>query len=321
MILLPIVAGLAGAVLLGAWLCFRLAFYVPDRKPRDPDFIDLPQGKVYEPFWDSMRRWTRMMRQMPHEQVSVTSFDGLTLTGNLYEYAPDAPIELMFHGYRGNAERDLSGGVQRCFQLGRSALLVDQRCSGGSQGNVITFGVKEHRDCLVWVDYLLQRFPERKVILTGISMGASTVLMAAGQPLPENVIGVLADCGFTSAPDILKDVMGKIGMPPVIFYPLVRLGARLFGGFDPEESRAVDAVKKATLPVIFFHGEDDDFVPCRMSRENYEACASRKKLVTIPKAGHGLSFPVAQEAYLDALADFFGAEASHPDGRRKTPTF
>ena len=32
----------------------------------------------------------------------------------------------------GNALRDLSGGIQRCFQVGRSAFIVDQRCSGRS---------------------------------------------------------------------------------------------------------------------------------------------------------------------------------------------
>jgi len=310
MTLLLILAAAALLVLLICYICFRIGFYVPPRKPRDPEFIDLPQGAVYEPFWDKMRKWTVLTRQLPCEHLSVTSFDGLTLTGKFYEYAPGAPIELMFHGYRGNAERDLSGGVQRCFKLGRSALLVDQRCSGGSDGNVITFGVKEHRDCLTWLELAEEKFPDRKIILTGISMGATTVLMAAGRSLPENVIGVLADCGFTSAKDIVLKVISQMGLPPRLCYPFVKLGAKLFGRFDLEESSAVDAVKRATVPVIFFHGEADDFVPCDMSRENYEACASRKALVTIPGAGHGLSYPVEPETYLQALRDFFGPEAS-----------
>ena len=298
-------------VLLISYLCFRMAFYVPPRKPRDPDFIDLPEGEAYEPYWDKMRKWALATRALPHENVSITSFDDLTLTGKFYEYAPGAPIELMFHGYRGNAERDLSGGVQRCFKLGRSALLVDQRCSGNSQGNVITFGIKEHRDCLSWLDFMVTRFPERKIILTGISMGASTVMIAAGQPLPENVIGVLADCGFTTAKDIMQEVIRQMGLPPKLSYPFVKLGAKLFGHFDPEETSAREALKHATVPVIFFHGEADDFVPCAMSRENFDACTSRKKLVTVPGAAHGLSYPVAPKEYLDALRDFFGPAASY----------
>lgn len=319
MIIFWLLLAAAALTLAIAYGCFRFAFYVPPRKPRDPDFVDLPEGKVYEPFWEDMTRWTLEVRALPHEQVSIRSFDGLTLTAKLYEYAPGAPVELMFHGYRGNAERDLSGGVQRCFALGRSVLMVDQRCSGNSQGNVITFGIHEHKDCLAWLEYLVRRFPERKIILTGISMGASTVMMAAGHPLPDNVIGVLADCGFTSARDIIQEVIRQMKLPPKLSYPFVKLGARLFGHFDLDECSSREALKRATVPVIFFHGEDDDFVPCYMSRENFEACASRKQLVTIPGAAHGLSYPVDPEKYLDALREFFGPEASHPDCNQKIP--
>ena len=248
---------------------------------------------------------------MPQQQFTVTSFDGLKLVGNYYEYAPGAPIELMFHGYRGSGERDLNGGVQRCFKLGRSALIVEQRASGKSQGSVITFGIREHRDCLVWVDFMVKHFgPDVKIILTGISMGASTVLMAGGCDLPENVIGILADCGYSTARDIIQIVIKKMGLPVKLSYPFVKLGARLFGGFDLEETSPVEMLKKCKVPVIFFHGESDDFVPCDMSRVNFEACASRKQLVTVPGAGHGLSYPVAQESYLKAAGEFFAPETS-----------
>lgn len=312
--ILLIIAAVIGILVLGiSYICFRIGFYVPPRKAGQADAIDLPEGDIYEVFWDSMRKWTLETRAMPHEDISIQSFDGLTLRGKYYEFAPGAPIELMFHGYRGNAERDLSGGVQRCFKLGRSALIVDQRCSGGSEGNVISFGINEHRDCLSWLDFMLHRFgPDVKIILTGISMGASTVLIAGGTTLPENVIGILADCGFTSAKDIIQSVIRQMGLPPKLCYPFVKLGAKIFGHFDLEEVDAVSAVKQCTVPVIFFHGEADDYVPCEMSRINHEACASRKKLVLIPGAGHGLSYPIAPALYLDSLMAFFGPEASHP---------
>ncbi|MBO5123248.1 MAG: alpha/beta hydrolase, partial [Oscillospiraceae bacterium] len=215
-------------------------------------------------------------------------------------------------GYRGTAERDLSGGVARCFKLGRSALLVDQRGCSDSEGNVISFGINEHRDCLAWLDFATQRFGEDvKIILTGISMGASTVLMVSDQALPPNVLGILADCGFSSAKDIIKKVIRQMGLPAEVGYPFVKLGAKLFGHFDLEAHSAVEAVKNATVPVIFFHGDGDDYVPCEMSRINYEACTSKKKLVIIPRAGHGLSYPVAPDTYLNALREFFGEEASY----------
>ena len=295
------------AVLLTAYICYRMAFYVPPRKGDPGDVLSLPNGHIYAPFRGAMEAWAKEVRAMPHEKMTVKSFDGLTLHGKYYEYAPGAPIELMFHGYRGSAERDLSGGVQRCFKLGRSCLIVDQRCSGLSGGSTITFGVNEHRDCLSWLDLMLQRFgPDVKVILTGISMGASTVLMAAGRELPPNVIGILADCGYNSAKDIIKKVIRDMKLPAGLAYPFVKLGARLYGGFDLEETSPEEALKNCRVPVIFFHGENDDFVPCEMSKRNYDACPTRKMLVTVPGAGHGMSYLIDPEGYLKALNDFFG---------------
>ena len=305
-----IFAALCAAVLLAAliiaYICYRMAFYEPDRTPQSDDTFDIPKGRIYEPFRESIINWTLETRAMPREDMYITSFDGLKLHGRYYEYAPGAPIELMMHGYRGTADRDLSGGVQRCFKLGRSALIVDQRCSGESGGNVITFGIYEHRDCLSWVDAMLQRFgPDVKIILTGISMGASTVLTAAGKPLPNNVIGILADCGYDSAKNIIQKVIADMGLPPKLAYPFVKLGARLFGHFDLEETSPLEAMKTCTVPVILFHGENDDFVPCQMSRNIYEACSSKKRLVTVPGAGHGLSYPTDPEGYRQALREFF----------------
>lgn len=310
-IILGILAGLALVILPTTYICYRMAFYSAPRKPTCSDAIDFPEGEIYEPFKLSMEKWAKQVRAMPHENVEITSFDGLKLRGKYYEYEPGAPIELMFHGYRGSGERDLNGGVQRCFKLGRSALIVEQRASGVSEGNVITFGVNEQKDCLTWLAFMETRFgSDARIILTGISMGASTVLMAAGRKLPKTVIGVLADCGYSSQKEIIKKVIRQLKLPADMLYPFVKLGARIFGKFNLEEVTPLEAVKRATVPIIFFHGENDDFVPCQMSRELYEACTSRKKLVTVPEAGHGLSYPVQPQAYLSALREFFGPEAS-----------
>ena len=304
----------AALVLAVSYICFRMAFYVDRSKQASPDMLDLPAGEVYRPFLPFMEECAKEVRAMPCEELHTTSYDGLPLYGKFYEYAPGATIELMMHGYRGDSERDLCGGVQRCFQVGRSAFVVDQRCCGDSDGHTITFGVNEHRDCLSWVDFLVEHFgPDVKIVLTGISMGASTVLMAAGKPLPDNVIGVLADCGFSSAKEIIQVVIGQMGLPKKISYPFVKLGAFLFGHFDLEEYTPMEALKTCSLPVIFYHGETDDFVPCDMSRRMHDSYQGKKALVTIPEAGHGLSYPVDQTRYLQTLRDFFGPDASYSD--------
>ena len=306
-ILLGIALVLLAAVLIISYICFRMAFYVPKRKGPPSDALDFPKGSIYMQYREKISQWILETRALPQEVMTVTSFDGLKLYGNYYEYAPGAPIELMFHGYRSTAERDLSGGVQRCFKLGRSALIVDQRCCGRSEGKVITFGINEHRDCLTWLAHMRNRFGEDvKVILTGLSMGASTVMTAAGaEALPSNVIGVLADCGYTSAKDIITKVIRDMKLPAGLAYPFVKLGARLYGHFDLEETSPVESLKHSKVPVIIIHGEDDDFVPCDMSRICYEVCSSEKRLVTVPGAGHGLSYPTDPQGYLDALRTFF----------------
>ena len=311
MTLVWILLGLGTAVLLISYGCYRLACYVPARKEIPEDVIEIPEGEIYEPYREKMENWIRQARKLPQKDVEITSFDGLKLRGKFYEFAPGAPVEIMFHGYRGSAERDMSGGVERCFQVRRSALVVEQRCSRGSEGNTITFGINEYRDCLEWVDFTIDYLGEDiKIILTGISMGASTVMLAAGQKLPSNVIGILADCGYTSAKEIMYHVMRKMKLPPKLCYPLVKLGARIFGRFDLDGDSPKEAMKRCTLPVIFYHGETDDFVPCDMSRKMFAAYQGKKALVTIPDAGHGLSYPVDPERYLQTLREFFGPEAS-----------
>ena len=172
---------------------------------------------------------------------------------------------------------------------------------------MITFGVNEQRDCHSWLKLMVKEFgPNAKIILTGISMGASTVLMAGGTPLPPNVVGILADCGYTSAKDIIQVVIGAMKLPPKLAYPFVRLGARIFGNFDLEENPAIKTVKDIKIPVIFFHGEADRFVPCYMSQANFDTCAApKKKLVTVPDAGHGLSYVIDPQKYLREVEDFF----------------
>ena len=311
MVILWILLGLAALCLIISYICFRMAFFVPKKIIIGPDDYPIPDGEIYEPYREQMVAWMKEIRALPYRELTTVSHDGLTLYGKYYEFSPDAPLEIMFHGYRGSAERDLCGGVQRAFSLGHSALIVDQRAAGHSGGNVISFGANESKDCLRWIDKVNEVFgTETKIILTGISMGASTVLMAAGNELPENVVAVLADCGYTSAEEIIKIVIRQMHLPPNLAYPFVVLGARLFGGFDLRQANATAALANCKVPVIFAHGDADDFVPCSMSKANYDAFTGTKALVIIPGAGHGLCYLADPEGYLAQLKAFFDSVIS-----------
>ena len=306
------IMGIAGTLVLAvlgvSYVCFRMTFYISDKEKKENALRTVPPGKEYEPFHDMMNGWQNEVKTFSYASFSIKSFDGLTLKGKYYEKFPGAPIELMFHGYRGNAQRDLCGGIQRSFACGHNALLVDQRASGGSDGNVISFGINERRDCLSWIEFMVAHFgADVRIILTGISMGGATVAMAAGEKLPPNVIGVLSDCGYTSPKEIICKVIEKdMKLPAKLAYPFVKLAARLYGGFDLEETDALRALPNCKVPVIFVHGEKDGFVPCDMSRKMYEICPGQKMLYIVPDADHGLAFPVAGEKYIEELNAFFG---------------
>ena len=304
---LGIVAFVAVFVLVVARICYKRVFYSPPRRPLREDEYPTPRGEIYDQYRPRMVEWIKQIRVMEHLDVSIKSFDGLTLRGKYFEHTKGAPIELMFHGYRGTAEADLAGGVYRAFAQGRSALIVDHRGAGASEGNVISFGVNESRDCLAWIDFVVEHIDtDAKIILTGISMGAATVLTAAGEELSPNVVGVIADCGYSTPRAIIKKVIRDMHLPADLLYPFVRLGARVYGRFDPDARSPLAAMPHCRVPVIFFHGDTDDFVPCAMSEENYAACAAPDKRLVITKgAGHGLCLPMDPQAYLANLATFF----------------
>ena len=306
MILLLSVLGVLLVCVLTALICYFKVFYSGKRSVLGPDEYEIPEGRIYEVHREQIIEWIKLARTYPHEDVEIVSHDGLHLRGKYYECNKGGIVEILFHGYRGNSERDMSGGIARCFALGRNALVVDHRASGQSEGHTITFGILEKRDVLRWVDFAIEHFgPDVKIVLTGISMGAATVMMASGEKLPENVICTLADCGYSSAKEIIKKVIDEMKLPSTLLYPFVRLGALLFGRFRLEEDSPMEAMVRVKIPMIFIHGDTDTFIPYEMSERLHEACvAPHKRFVKIHGAGHGLAFPTEQEEYIQALADF-----------------
>jgi len=298
-IVIAMVAAVAGVLL----YCYNLAFRRNDK--RLPKEGSAPTGEQYAPFKEVIEKGANNILSAPYEKVTITSRDGISLVGRYYHVKDGAPVSIIFHGYRSTLGTDCNGGYSMSVRRGYNVLVVYQRAHRESGGRTITFGVKERFDCLDWIEYINNRFGENtKILLMGLSMGAATVLMAAGLDLPANVRGVMADCGFSSPKEILQEVIKQMKFPLRITYFFVRMSARIFGHFDPEEASAVEALKNAKVPVLIIHGDDDRFVPSRMSHDNYEACASAKEILIVPGAGHGLSYCVDARAYEKAVEDF-----------------
>lgn len=247
----------------------------------------------------------------PYEKVNIYSRDGLRLAGKYYHVSQDAPVVILFHGYRSSAARDCAGGFKIAKEQGCNILLVDQRAHGDSQGRTITMGIKERYDCLDWTNYVVNRLgTETKILIEGLSMGASTVLMASQLDLPENVKGIIADCGYSDVKEILMRVGGRLKLPfhlklsPKFAYSISRMGAKIFGKFDPQEASPKKALENCKIPVLFIHGEKDRLVPVYMSHDNYNACQSEKELLIIPDANHGMSYYVDTEKYEKKVIKF-----------------
>lgn len=303
LIFLFILLALALFALLFSYYAYRSCFHSPRDREQDP--YALMHGSQYALLKDTIHSCTRVMDEAPCETVCIRSFDGLQLWGRLYRVRGNAPFQIIFHGYKSVAVRDCAGGFAMSLQLGFNVLAVDQRAHSASQGNTITFGIKERRDCLEWIRFINQQFgSDTPIVLSGISMGAATVLMASELELPRNVAAIIADCPYSAPAAIIRKVCADRGYPVDLTMPFVRLGARLFGHFDLAECCASDAVKKAKVPILLLHGEDDRFVPWEMSRKIYESCASPASLYTFPDAGHGLCYMVNRRRYEAATVQF-----------------
>lgn len=274
---------------------------------RDTDEPVLPMGPGYDPHHAKIKELADAMYARPCEEVHTTSFDGLSLFGRYYEVSSDVKvIELQCHGYKGSCFIDFCGGNKMMLEQGFNMLSIDERSHGKSEGKAITFGINERRDVLTWIDYIIQRFgDDMQIILSGVSMGAATVLMATDLELPKNVVGIVADCPYSSPKEIICKVGKDMGFPPTLMYPFIKLGARLWGGFNLDESCATDAVAKTNIPILLIHGEDDGFVPCDMSRKIKSVNEQMVEFHTFPGADHGTSYMVDMERYTDVCVNFF----------------
>ena len=281
---------------------YRVAFYsAPNARPT----LDVEMhGSQYQKVREHIYRMAHIMERYPYESITIRSHDGLKLHGRYYHLKDGAPIEILCHGYRSHPYRDCSGGHSLSRKLGYNALVIDQRAHGESEGKVISFGVNERLDCQRWAKYAADRFPNTPIILSGLSMGAATVLMASELDLPSSVCGIIADSPYSSPSAIIEKVSKDHHYPMILCRPLIYLAAWFWGRFHLKECTAKDAVRNAKVPILLIHGEDDRLVPWTMSQEIAAACASPVSVEIFPDAGHGLCYVNAPRKYEQAVVTF-----------------
>ena len=273
---------LTAAAFLISYCCYWVAFYNPISRHSESIVI----RKKTDP--ENISHLCQEMAEQPCEKIMIRAFDGVMLAGRYYHRNDDGPIHIQFHGYRGNGVRDFCFVHHICQKHNINTLVVDQRAHGDSGGNTMTSGILERLDCLSWARYVQGRFGSNcKIFLSGVSMGAATVLMASSLPLPENVTGIIADCSYSAPGGIIRKVIWDMHAPAWLLYPFVVFGALVFGGFRIWETNPVQAVEKTRIPILLIHGSEDKFVPYEMSNRIFEHCNGKKYLEIFPGAGHG----------------------------------
>ncbi len=264
-------------------------------------------SEVDKKFKKDIEQGTKWIKSQPYTELNILSCDGTELYGRFYKNGDSKTTILMMHGFRSNPIHDFSCAFKFYFDKGFNLCVPDQRAHGKSGGKYITYGVKEREDAKCWMEHINTLVPNGEIYATGVSMGATTVLMAAGLSLPENVKGIIADCGFTSPADIIKKVMKEdMKVPLFPLYYTTKAMAKVVAGFDFEGCSAVTAVKDCKIPILFLHGKSDGFVPFSMGEEIFGAATGQKKAVWVEGADHGCSFLVDHNACANALMGFLG---------------
>ncbi len=312
MIVLWILLALAILLLAVTLAMFRFAFL---RRPiPDPLTQEGREKGNWVQYEKGILKGANWMKNQEVKPLQVISYDGKKLYGRFVPCENARGTVLFFHGYRSHYAVDFSASMEFYHDLGYNMLFVDQRSHGLSEGRCITFGVKESTDVLSWVTYLAMMLgEEHPMFLSGLSMGATTVLMAADMEFPANVRGILADCGFTSPRDILAVLAEKLyHIPGKAAVAFLEPFARLFMGISLSQWSTEEALAKARYPVLLIHGTGDTLVPSFMSEQSYAACTGEKRLELFDGAGHGVSYLKDKDRYQKFLIEFLEKHNPHP---------
>lgn len=292
---------LVAAYFFVSYLCFVTAAKRGKKSNADAIF----SSHAFDSYRAALTESLAYAKSLPYEDAYISSSDGLRLHARVIRAENARAAVLLFHGYRSDGYFDFSAIIGKYIGKGISILLADERSHGTSEGKYIGFGIKERHDCVLWAKEAVKIFPGLPLLIEGLSMGATTVLMASGDDLPPQVTGIIADCGFTSPAAILaKVIRADYHIPPALILPAMNFWFRLLAKYDINEYSTSKALAKCRLPVLFIHGKADGFVPYEMSEENFAAAAGDKTFVSVEKAGHGMSY-LCEKEKCDAALDAF----------------
>lgn len=335
---------LLGAAVLAA-LVWLLAWYIEQRVLAKA-LGRVPEGADAQAVWEQhvLRKqgWTAdseqgraalvrvragvaAMQEQPYEDVFTPATDGARLHARLYRVPHAHATVILCHGYHSHAEHDFSAQFPALYASGGcNLLLIDERVHGLSEGKCLTFGQLERYDIAQWVHWVREHSRvQRPIALYGVSMGAASVLLAAQLPeLKGELACVVADCGYSSFElEVTDAVRHGTRAPRWLQKPLARICVRILrrNGLDFDAVDTTPGMAALDLPILFFHGDADTFVPLHHSERNCAACGRPQRLVVIPGAEHAMSAQVDPERYRHELLVFLWRNTNYLWAERDKP--
>ena len=291
--------------LAGGYYVFNSVFLYKDKSKTDPDpdFIDSekdlmrPTSKRYI---EERKPYMKEMEKLQFKELSIISFDNLTLYGYLLRGNPKEVV-ICVHGYKSSMEEDFCDRLEIYRKRGSTVLLLNDRAHGKSEGDYLGFSEHDKRDVARWVQLINNMYDDPKIYLHGVSMGGATVIHCADMGL-KNVAGIIDDCGFNSIVGISKHLIKDIyHLPYFPFGDLAWFWSVIITGISFNTSLGEDCVRNTDIPILFIHGKEDHYVPCSMSEKMYEVCASPKELLLVDGCGHAAAYLMAKDEYTAAV--------------------
>ena len=221
---------------------------------------------------------------------------------------------IVIHGYT-DSPRGMAHYAKTYYEMGFNVIMPHMIGHGSDKSHYTSMGYYDKLIILDWIEYILTRDSDAKIILHGVSMGSATTMMTTGEELPSNVVAAVADCGYTSAWEEYYSQVGPMfHLPPAPVVTSANIISKLRGNFDFKEAAPIKAVVNSKTPTLFIHGDADTFVPYAMMKPLYEACsASNKEMLTVPGAFHAASAYFDNELYWNTVKKFISKYVNIPD--------
>ncbi len=239
----------------------------------------------------------------------ITGEDGFKLHACYVPAANPAEAQgtaIVVHGYSDNHFVFIYLVRMYRDRLNYNVLFPDLQYHGYSEGDEIQMGWKDRLDVIRWTEVAHNLFQDDFMVLHGVSMGAATVMMASGEPLPDYVRCFVEDCGYSSVRGEFTNNLRDISpfLPEAILTSASIVTKKKFGwSFDEGDCRK--ALARCEKPMLFIHGDADDFVPFVHLWENYNAKShGYKEYWAVPGAVHANSYAKYPEEYIHRVSNF-----------------